>query len=179
MDNFQTCMASVLQAEGGFVQNPRDPGGATNLGVTLATYSGWLGRKASVDEIKALTPEKVSPLYRALYWMPISGDAMPPALALCVFHAAVNSGIGTASRQLQTILATATDGHIGPATLKAAQAFAAAHGLAKLVRQYQNTRRAFYRSLSTFTTFGKGWLARAERVETEALRLIPFNGAKA
>ena len=56
--NFEACLKFVLQFEGGFVNNPKDPGGPTNLGVTQATLSGFLGRQATIDEVKALTPEK-------------------------------------------------------------------------------------------------------------------------
>src|SRR5262245_15160238 len=71
--NFEACLKFVLQFEGGFVNNPADPGGPTNLGVTQTTLSAFLGRHATVDEVKALTPEKVAPIYRFRFWDHVQG----------------------------------------------------------------------------------------------------------
>ena len=171
-DAFPPSLASLLHEEGGFVNNQHDPGGITNLGVTIAAWRQWTHGPVTIDDMKALTPDKVAPFYRALYWQAASCDQLPGALALCVFHAAVNSGPGVAARLVQRVVGADLDGHIGPGTLKAVQAYVTAHGLADLVRKYQDDRRAFYRSLPTFPTFGKGWLARTDRVETAALKLI-------
>ncbi len=59
--NFDRALPLVLKHEGGYVDHPRDPGGATNLGVTIGTLSGWLGRKATKAEVRALTRESVAP----------------------------------------------------------------------------------------------------------------------
>lgn len=66
--SFSECLPVILQSEGGFVNDPKDPGGATNLGVTLKTLSGWLGRTVTVAEVKALKPDDVAPIYQAGYW---------------------------------------------------------------------------------------------------------------
>ena len=63
--NFEACLKFVLQFEGGFVNNPKDPGGPTNLGVTQATLSGFLGRQATIDEVKARLRLKKSRLFTA------------------------------------------------------------------------------------------------------------------
>jgi len=52
---FETCLPIILASEGDFVDDPADPGGATNLGITLATLCSWLGRSASVADVEALT----------------------------------------------------------------------------------------------------------------------------
>src|SRR4051794_36362256 len=72
--NFEKCFAFILQFEGGFTNDPKDPGGPTNLGITQATLSAFLGRQATIAEVKALTPEKVAPIYRGKFWDHVNGD---------------------------------------------------------------------------------------------------------
>ena len=78
------------------MDHPRDPGGATNLGVSIGTLSGWLGRMATKAEVCALTVEKVTPIYRKNYWDAARCRAYQPGADLCVSDAAVNSGPGRA-----------------------------------------------------------------------------------
>lgn len=172
MTAFTDCLAILLKEEGGFVNNPHDPGGITNLGVTAKTWAAWTGTKPTEADMRALTPERVGPLYRTRYWNAVLADCLPPALALIVFDFAVNAGPARAAKMLQGVVGASQDGSVGPATLKALQALAGAKGLAEVVRSYMNARRAYYRSLGTFGTFGKGWLARCDRIETNALRMV-------
>lgn len=169
---FERALAIVLLHEGGFVNHPEDPGGMTNLGVTRKTWEGWTGKPASEAVMRGLTREKVRPLYRARYWDAVAGDRLPPALALCLFDFGINAGPPRAARLLQELVGVAQDGAIGPATLAAVQQRATRDGAASLVRGYQQARRAYYRSLRTFPTFGKGWLRRVDEVETAALGLL-------
>ena len=175
MTTFETCLASVLREEGGYSNNPNDRGGATDRGVTQRIYDAYR-RSRGLDprDVRLMTNDECAEIYKEGFWDKINGDALPPAIALVAFHAAVNSGPPNGTRLLQKIVGAAADGVIGPMTLKALQAYASAHGLHTVVRQYQNGRRDFYRGLKAFETFGKGWLARTDRVETEALKLIPF-----
>lgn len=166
---FTDALNVVLHEEGGFVNNPRDPGGMTNLGVTADTWHQWTGRPINEVTMRSLTPDAVAPLYKAWYWDKIDGDNLPVGLALVVFDFAVNAGPGRAAKTLQGIVGAAEDGAIGPGTLRAIQAFITAHGLAELITRFSDARANYYRSLPTFATFGKGWLARVGRVETYAL----------
>src|SRR5215208_1126468 len=90
--NFEACLQFTLQFEGGFVNDPDDPGGATNLGVTTDTLSDVLGRKATIDDVKKLTPRTVEPIYLQRYWTPVRGDELPFGLDLAVFDFGVHSG---------------------------------------------------------------------------------------
>lgn len=171
MTAFETCMAFLLEQEGGYVNHPDDPGGPTNLGVTVATWRAWIHEPVTIADMKALTRADVAPLYRVQYWNTIDGDQLPPALAMCVFDFGVNASPQRAARMLQDLVGATADGHIGPATCRAVQQFVAAHGLPELVRQYQQARRAYYRSLPTFRVFGRGWLNRVDKVESKALKL--------
>ena len=171
MTTFDKVLPILLKQEGGYVNNRHDPGGMTNLGVTKRVWEAWTHKPASEADMRALTPATVAPLYRVQYWNGISGDALHPALALCVFDFAVNSGPSRAARYLQRLVGAGQDGHIGPGTLATLDNWIAAHSVASAVRGYQNERRAFYKQLSTFPIFGKGWLNRCDEVETEALKL--------
>jgi lysozyme family protein len=157
--SFEACLPIILQSEGGFVNNPADPGGATNLGVTIGTLSTWLKRPATVADVQALTAATVAPIYQANYWNVTFCDSWDAGVDLMVFDAAVNQGPGRAIMTLQTALGVTADGGVGPATLAAAQMEDAADTITKMAA----TREAFYRSLSTFSVFGTGWLNRLTR----------------
>jgi lysozyme family protein len=166
---FTDALSVVLREEGGFVDDARDPGGATNLGVTARTWHSWSGQPATNAVMKALTAGKVSPLYKGWFWDKIAGDSLPIGLALAVFDFAVNAGPGTAIRMLQGIVGAPGDGRPGPTTLAAVQTYATRIGLAKLIGRFSDARRDHYRALHTFPVFGRGWLARVDRIEQEAL----------
>ena len=166
--SFDKAIKVILRHEGGYVNHPADPGGITNLGVTKATWEGWTGKPATVADMRALTVEQVSPLYRKRYWDAMRCDDYPPAVALCVFDFGVNAGIKRGVRYLQMVVGTAQDGAPGPNTTAAVNAFVAQHGAQELVRQYQERREAYYKALPTFQHFGKGWLRRVAETTAEA-----------
>ncbi|MDR7036095.1 lysozyme family protein [Methylobacterium sp. BE186] len=165
--NFERALALVLQHEGGYVDHPADPGGATNLGITIGTLSGWLGRPATKAEVKALTRAAVAPIYRRNYWDAVRGDDLPGGVDYCVFDFAVNSGQGRAIPSLQRAIGVADDGVIGPITL----ANVASRSSTQTIERICDDRMVFLRRLSTWPTFGKGWTKRVEGVRVEALAL--------
>lgn len=168
---FDHALKIILQHEGGFVNHPKDPGGMTNLGVTRNTWEAWVGRAVTEAEMRTLTPATVAPLYRKNYWDACRCDDLHPALALCVFDFAVNAGPGRAARYLQQTVGAPQDGKIGPMTIAAADQLITDNGAAFVVKRYCDNRRAYYRQLSTFATFGKGWLRRVDETEAEARKL--------
>jgi len=164
-ERFKRCLTELLKHEGGYVDHPRDPGGATNLGVTLATLREWRGKTVTKADVKALTVEEAGAIYRAKYWVVAGCDRLPAGVDLIVFDMAVNSGPARAVRTLQQVVNVTPDGVVGPVTLTAARAKPAA----ELIDAYSRKREAFYRSLSTFDTFGRGWMRRLNDV-TETAR---------
>lgn len=173
MTAFDSCLAIILQAEGGYVNDKLDPGGRTNLGVTQRVWEAWIGKPATEADMRALTPALVGPVYRKNYWDALHCDDLPPALALCLFDFGVNAGVKRAARYLQTMVDATPDGMIGPVAVAEAKSWIAAHGLAQAVRMYQRSRRSYYRMLATFPRFGRGWLARCDEVERQAMGMIP------
>ena len=159
-ENFPFCLVAVLRFEGRFVNDQRDPGGATNHGITISTWSNWTGRHATVDDIRAVTVADVTPLYRSKYWDAIKGDELPSGLDFAVFDTAVNSGVTKAAKLLQEALGLKPDGIIGPVTVRAAQAADAR----RVASQILDARLAFLRGLGAWSSFGRGWARRIDQV---------------
>ena len=168
INNWPQCFALVLKNEGGYVDNPADPGGATNLGCTKAVWEQYIGRSVTKDDIKALTPNDVMPLYKAKYWDTIKGDDLPEGVDYAVFDFAINSGPSRAAKALQSVLSVTVDGQIGPATLRALET-ANPREVATAVCE---ARLTFLQGLPTFPTFGKGWSNRVSEVEKIAFNMV-------
>ena len=166
--NFETALSAVLHHEGGYSNNPADPGGMTNLGVTKKVWEEWVGHPVDEKTMRALTPAMVAPMYKAKYWDKIKGDDLPEGVDYCVFDAAVNSGPGRAAKWLQSCVGVEPDGGIGPKTLAAV----AAADPATLVEDYAKRRLSFLSDLSTWGTFGKGWSRRVAEVQVAAENML-------
>ena len=158
----------MLASEGNYVNHPDDPGGRTNLGVTQATWENWIGRKSDEAEMRSLTPAKVKPLYKKKYWDAVLGDELPTGIDYLTFDFAVNAGVGRSIKTLQAAIGVETDGWLGPITMAAVQAT----DPTELIEQFSQTKEDFYRSLTTFATFGKGWLNRVADVKVKASAML-------
>ena len=170
LERFRACLPRILKHEGGYVDHPDDPGGATNLGVTLATARAYkldMDRDGDVDkaDVKALKAADVAPVYHRGYWLASSADVCPAGLDYIVFDCAVNQGVGRAVRWLQQVAGVTADGVIGPKSIAAIKALDSA----RAVKAYAALREAHYRSLPTFKTFGKGWIRRLLDVSVHAM----------
>ena len=163
--NFEECLDLVLKSEGGWVNNPADPGGETNLGVTKRVWEEYVGH--AVQSLKKLTKDDVAPMYELKYWRPCYCEVLPRGLDFVVFSMGVNAGPGRSVKLLQQSIGCVPDGVIGPRTRE----LISASNSANLIAKFSETRREYYRSLKTFPIFGKGWLARVDREEQEALQM--------
>lgn len=133
-------------------------------GITLATFTNFLGRPATEEELRNISDAQIYAIYSRNYWDRVAGDRLPFGLDLSVFDMAVNAGVSRAVRMLQEIVGSTADGVLGPRTLAAV----AEQDVLSLIRQYSEERRRFYKSLKTFPTFGRGWLRRVDEVEAKA-----------
>lgn len=163
--NFKACLDLVLKAEGGWVNNSSDPGGETNLGVTKRVWEEWVGHP--VESLKNLTKDQVAPLYEQKYWRPCYGEVLPRGLDLVVFSMGVNAGPGRSVKLLQQSIGCVPDGIIGPRTRE----LISNSLITTLIAKFSESRREYYRSLKTFPIFGKGWLARVDKEESESLNM--------
>jgi lysozyme family protein len=166
--NFEASLAHVLKHEGGWADHPADPGGATMKGVTLKTYSDWLGRQATKDELRNIPAEHLRTIYKARFWDAVRGDELPSGVDYVVFDMAVNSGPGRAARMLQAAVGATPDGSIGPKTLAAVNA----QDPATLIATFQRNRQHFLEALPTFGTFGKGWTRRVTEAGEIGLKAV-------
>lgn len=167
-DNFPECLEHVLKSEGGFSNHKEDPGGMTNLGVTKKVWEEWVGHPVTEQDMRSLTHEQVAPLYKKRYWDAVRGDDLPTGVDLCVFDCAVNAGVTRAIRFLQQTIGVEKDGIIGPKTLEAV----AETNPVVIIRDFCAQREFHYKSLQTFPVFGKGWMARLDRVEEDSINLL-------
>lgn len=132
MTAFDRAVAHVLEIEGGLVDHPDDPGGLTNMGISLRAYP-HLGR----DGIRNLTRAQAIDIYHRDFWRPIAQRVDDDRLRFCAFDAAVNHGLSRSLRWLRD----------HPS-----------------VHAFTAYRLRFYARLTTFTTFGRGWVNRMAAV---------------
>ena len=160
--DYKECLDLVLKSEGGWVNNPNDPGGETNLGVTKAVWEEYVGHP--VTTMKNLTKDDVAPLYEQKYWRACYGEVLPRGLDFIVFSMGVNAGPGRSVKLLQQSIGCVPDGVIGPTT----RSLICASNTATLINKFSEVRREYYKSLGK-PMFEKGWLTRVDHEETTAL----------
>ena len=154
--NFDAALEHILQFEGGYVDHPSDPGGATNMGITIGTLADWRSAPVTKEDVQHLTLQEAGQIYKARYWDACHCDELPKGVAFILFDAAVNHGPHRATRFLQQAANVADDGIIGPQTLGAVNGADAT----TLIEEYAARRMHFYGKLSTFSVFGLGWSRR-------------------
>lgn len=146
--NFDKAFEQLIGNEGGYVNDPRDPGGETKYGISKLAYPG--------EDIAGLTLERAKELYRRDYWGPVGCDAWPDLVKFEVFDIAVNVGVKTAVMMLQRAVDAGVDGVIGPQTTMRVQSAAGDWVVRRLVAQ----RIRYYADLKTWPTYGRGWMLR-------------------
>lgn len=172
---FARCLDLVLAQEGGYADHPRDPGGATNMGITHKTLARW--RKVSPwcklpkAEVQGLRRSEAARIYRSGYWARVRGADLPPGLDLALFDYAVNSGPARAIKALQAALAVKADGVLGPLTLGALRTRVATAGAAALITVLCNGRLGFLQRLAGFAVFGRGWTRRVAEIRAAAIEM--------
>ena len=147
----------ILASEGGYVDHPRDPGGATNMGITHKTLAAWRGRAVTKQDVRDLKRAEALEIYRAQYWSAVRGNDLPAGLDYAVFDYGVNSGPARAIKDLQRCLGVKVDGVVGAITLDAVRRVTDIIGL---IEDLCERRWTFVQGLKTFATFGKGWRRR-------------------
>lgn len=155
--NFRQVHEWVLVHEGGFVDHPADPGGATNQGITQHTYDGWRRAQGeAIRSVKNLLPRERDAIYKTQYWNAIRGDDLPSGLDYAVYDFAVHSGSSRAAKTLQKLLGVKADGHIGNVTLGAI----ATEDPVQLISRLCEERLRFMQRLAHWPTFKRGWTRR-------------------
>lgn len=168
MNNAKRAIPLILKHEGGFVDHPNDPGGATNMGVTIATFRRYIKPGGTVADLKRLTVEQATIVFKRQYWDKVNADLLPSGVDYAVADFAVNSGPSRAAKFLQRVVGAKQDGNIGPATIAATEAM----DPRAVIRRLCDDRLTFMQNIrggKLWKTFGKGWSRRVRDVRTTAL----------
>lgn len=160
MDNFTSCLAFVLQAEGGYSDNPADPGnwtgGIVGAGELRGTKCGVSAAAYPALDIRNLTQQKIETIYRQDYFAPVRGDSLPLPLAMVAFDAAVNAGVSRSIIWLQQSAGVVADGVLGDKTISALDTGNAL----ELAGEALARRLDFYARSPGWGSFGLGWARR-------------------
>ncbi len=169
-DDFQPSLTIILKEEGGDDDDKRDPGGRTSRGIIQREWDVFRQTHPNrPSDVWKASNADVASIYHDQYWLPYC-DKMPSGVDLVFFNTCVNSGRQQAVKELQRSLGlNPADGMMGMITMDALNK---CPDYDVLISAMCERRVAFYKSLKTFKTFGKGWLARTSRIESSALAML-------
>jgi lysozyme family protein len=167
VSSYDEALSRLLVHEGGYSNDPSDPGGPTNFGITLGDYRAYVKPNATAADVRAMTIDAAKAIYRDKYWSALRGDELPAGVDYCVFDYGVNSGTARAAKVLQTCLGVPQDGKIGAQTIASAKRADAK----KLIGDICDQRLAFLQGLKTWPVFGNGWGRRVREVRAAALAM--------
>jgi lysozyme family protein len=151
---FDRVMEYVFADEGGLTISADEPGGASNMGISVQTLAAYLGRASSISELTNwLTSTRAKQIYRARYWDPIGGDALPAGLNYAAFDMAVNSGLSTVDR-------IGVDDYLGRALTEAT--------IGAQIDKLCDLRLERMRLSPNWEKYKRGWTARVARVRARS-----------
>lgn len=172
MADAKKLMPFILEREGGFSDNPKDRGGATNKGVTLATFRQYYGQTATVAQLRAMTDDQWAHIFKSGYWDKFRGDEIESqAVADMCVDWAWHSGTATAARQVQRVLGVAADGVVGPKTVAAINAADPAELFGRLKRARLAFVEGIVRRDPSQRVFLRGW---KNRINALAFAVVLF-----
>lgn len=149
-NNYNDCLTRLLKDEGGYSNDPRDPGGATNFGITLNDYRKYIDSEGTADSVRRMSVDQAKTIYKSKYWDALNCDNLASGVDYTCFDYGVNSGLGRPRKALSQ--------------------FKDKTG-ADLINAINDERMSFLKSLRTWPTFGKGWGPRVDRVRAYSLKL--------
>lgn len=158
-NNREPCIKVTLGYEGGYTNNPSDPGGPTNWGITIADARHYWKPDATADDVKHMPLEVAVEIYRKRYWDALHCDDLPMGVDMVVFDLGVNSGVGRALSYLAK--------YNNP------------QDPIDTINRICDARLTFLKSLRTWPVFGKGWGARVVSVRQKALAMASSAAAPA
>jgi hypothetical protein len=165
---FETAFQKLMKSEGGYVDHPNDPGGATNIGVTQRIYDGWRSQNGYAPQsVRNVTEDEARQIFRTMYWDKVGASSMPIGLDYALADFAYNSGPRRALLTLQKSLGIDQTGLWDEITSREVShpSFSTTDAIGKL----NNQRMAFLKGLPTWDAFGKGWTNRVNEVGNSAI----------
>lgn len=164
IENRDLWLETVFAREAGYVNDPDDSGGPTNMGCTIATLSSWRGTAVTAQDVKDLTKDEARAIFLARYWQAVRGDQLPSGIDVYAGDMAILQGPGSAARLLQQVVHTESDGFIGPKTIEACRKLAPMQVLLDL----HDARMEYLEGLPKWDKYGKGWSNRCRIVRDVA-----------
>lgn len=164
IENRNLWIDTVFAREAGYVNDPDDPGGPTNMGCTIATLGSWRGTEVTAQDVKDLTRDEARAIFLARYWQAVRGDQLPSGIDIYVGDMAILQGPGSAARILQQVVHTESDGFIGPKTIEACRKLAPVQVLLDL----HDARMDYLEGRPGWEKYGKGWSNRCRIVRDVA-----------
>lgn len=146
--NYDFILKEVLKSEGGYSNDPSDPGGPTNFGITIHDYRAYINASGTADDVRNMSLEQAETIYKSKYWNKVNGDELPSGVDYCVFDYAVNSGVSRANRIYHTYANASNP-----------------------IDAICNERLRFLKGLRTWRLFGRGWSTRVDHVRVLSHRL--------
>ena len=163
--DFQKCLSWVLLREGGYVDNPKDPGGSTNFGITQTTLDYWQHiHKAAPMSVRSLTPPTVAPIYEFLYWEPSFASATVYPMSLALFDTYVQFSPQTFKAFAVQALG---DGYI-PAILSKMSESLLRNAAIRIAIERIDFREAYVKKYPQEEIFLEGWLNRDNALKEAA-----------
>lgn len=149
--NYEFAIREVLKSEGGYTNDPKDSGGATNFGITIGDYRKYINKNGTPKDVKNMTVDQAKAIYKARYWDAIGADKLESGVDFTCFDYGVNSGIGRPQKVLQKFK-----------NLKGNE----------LIDAINNERKAFLEGLIVRRPkdekYRNGWMSRVERVRKQS-----------
>jgi lysozyme family protein len=170
---YDAAMIRVFADEGGYTNDPVDPGGATNFGITIIDARKYWKQDAAPIDVRNMPKDVARDIYRLHYANPMRYDDLPAGFDYSVLDAAINSGVGRApvwAGKALGIPVKSINDVVVPAN--------AAADKVMIIQKYWAVRLAFLQGLSTFWRFGRGWTRRCTSGEAAAVRMWLSIGAK-
>jgi uncharacterized protein (TIGR02594 family) len=165
---YDEAMTEVFSDEGGYTDDPRDPGGPTNYGITIHDARLYWKSSATADDVKNMPKSVAEAIYAAHYAGPLQYNDLPPGLDYAILDDGILSGTYHSAHLLQTLVSVTADGDIGPQTLAAVQAVT---DISTLINKFFDARLAYLQGLGEWSIYGDGWGSRVRRGRTLAAHL--------
>ena len=167
MADYTKLVPKIKKWEGGFSNNPKDKGGATNKGVTLATYRMVYGKNKTVNDLKNISDKEWEHIFKIYYWDKWKGDDIKnQSIADILVDWVWMSGCGTI-KKIQELFGLKADGIVGQKTISCINS----QNQEEAFKKIWNRRKKFYDSLVARNppqkVFLKGWMGRLNSYKFE------------
>jgi lysozyme family protein len=166
MNIIELAINHTFGVEGGKANVKNDKGGATNMGVTQATYNEYLAKKKLPRrEVFTMTRKEAVEIYTD-FWKQAKCNELPPIIAVVHFDTAINFGPTGAAKLLQRLARVPVDGIIGPQTIAKVKAMSEGNHFITAVRYCQllcDVRDEIVEDDKSQAGFLVGWKNRDEK----------------